>query len=95
MVIGYGVLVLRIPQSHSLKGKRKVVKSVIGRIQSKFNASVAETEFNEMHQRAEVGFALVGNDSQLLNSKMDRIMNLVESMGICEIVDSDMEIMHL
>ena len=95
MVIGYGVLDLRIPQAHSLKGKRKVVKSVIGRIQSSFNASVAETGANDMHQRAEVGFALVGNDARLLNSKMDRIMNLVESMGVCEIIDSEMEIMHL
>ena len=95
MVIGYGVLVLRIPDVHSLKGKRKIVKSVVGRIRSNFNASVAETGDNDMHQRAEVGFALVGNDQRLLNSKMDRIVNLVESMGVCEIIDSEMEIMHL
>ncbi|MBI9075162.1 MAG: DUF503 domain-containing protein [Desulfatibacillum sp.] len=95
MVIGYGVLVLRIPDIHSLKGKRKIVKSVVGRIRSNFNASVAETGDNDMHQRAEVGFALVGNDQRLLNSKMDRIINLVESMGVCEIIDSEMEIMHL
>ncbi len=95
MVIGYGVLVLRISQAHSLKEKRKVVKSVVGRIRSNFNASVAETGDNDMHQRAEVGFALVGNDQRLLNSKMDRITNLVESMGVCEVIDSEMEIMHL
>ncbi|ACL06417.1 DUF503 domain-containing protein [Desulfatibacillum aliphaticivorans] len=95
MVIGYGVLVLRIPDTHSLKGKRKIVKSVVGRMRSNFNASVAETGDNDMHQRAEIGFALVGNDQRLLNSKMDRIINLVESMGVCEIIDSEMEIMHL
>ncbi|SHI84789.1 hypothetical protein SAMN02745216_00653 [Desulfatibacillum alkenivorans DSM 16219] len=95
MVIGYGVLVLRIPDIHSLKGKRKIVKSVVGRMRSNFNASVAETGDNDMHQRAEIGFALVGNDQRLLNSKMDRIINLVESMGVCEIIDSEMEIMHL
>ncbi len=86
---------MRIPHTHSLKEKRKVVKSVVGRIRSSFNASVAETGDNDMHQRAEVGFALVGNDSRLLNSKMDRIINLVESMGVCEIMDTEMEIMHL
>lgn len=88
-------MVLRIPDIHSLKGKRKIVKSVVGRMRSNFNASVAETGDNDMHQRAEIGFALVGNDQRLLNSKMDRIINLVESMGVCEIIDSEMEIMHL
>ncbi|MBW1989031.1 MAG: DUF503 domain-containing protein [Deltaproteobacteria bacterium] len=93
MVVAYGTVALRLPENHSLKGKRKVVKAVIGRIRSNFNASVAETGDNDMHQRAEIGFALVSNSSQLANSKMDRIINLIEQMGICEVMDADMEIM--
>jgi len=95
MVIGYGIIVLRIADNHSLKGKRKVVKAVIGRIRSNFNASVAETGDNDMHQRAQIGFCMVGNSTSLINSKMDLILNLVEEMQIAEILDTEMEIMSL
>ncbi|MBU2489365.1 MAG: DUF503 domain-containing protein [Proteobacteria bacterium] len=95
MVVGYGTVGLRLPENHSLKGKRKVVKAVIGRIRANFNASVAETGDNDMHQRAEIGFALVTNSQALANSKMDSILNLIEEMGVCEVLDSEMEIMVL
>ena len=84
-----------ITTEYEPEGAPIVIKSVIGRIRSNFNVSAAETGANSMHQRAEVGFALVGNDPGLINSKMDRIINLVEAMGVCGIMDSEMEIMHL
>lgn len=93
MVVGYGVIILRIAECRSLKAKRKVVKSIIGRMRSNFNASVAETGANDIHQRAEIGFSMVGNDVSLINSKMDHILNLVEDMGLAEIVDCESEIM--
>jgi uncharacterized protein YlxP (DUF503 family) len=62
MVVGIGTIVLRVPGSTSLKGKRSVVKGVIRRLQNTFNASVAEVGANDNHQRAEIGLAFVGND---------------------------------
>ncbi len=93
MVVGYGLIVLRLAENHDLKGKRKVVKSVIGRIRSNFNVSAAEVGANDMHQRAEIGVALVTNDSSLADSKLDQIVNMVEDMGVAEIIDTEMEIM--
>ncbi len=69
MVVGIGTIVLRLPGNSSLKGKRKVVRGIVGRLQSAFNASVAEVGANNSHQRAEIGLALVGNDRRLINSK--------------------------
>jgi uncharacterized protein YlxP (DUF503 family) len=92
MVVGIGTIVLRLPGNTSLKGKRKVVKSIIGRLQNSFNASVAEVRANDSHQRAEIGVALVGNDRRLINSKLDKALNLVETMQVAEIIESDMEI---
>ena len=79
----------------SLKGKRKVIKSIISRLRNNFNASVAETGSNDVHQRAEIGFALVGNDQAIVNSKMDKMVNLAEDLGLAEIIDTEMEIIHL
>ena len=47
---------------------------------------------NDLHQRAEIGIALVGNDSRVINSKMDKIFNMADSMGQGRIIDSSMEI---
>jgi uncharacterized protein YlxP (DUF503 family) len=95
MVVGIGKIVLRLPGNASLKGKRKVVKSVISRLQNTFNVSAAEVAANDNHQRAEIGLAFVGNDRRQINSKMDKALNFVESMLVAEIIDSEMEIISL
>jgi uncharacterized protein YlxP (DUF503 family) len=95
MVVGIGTIILRIPGNNSLKGKRRVVKSIVSRLQNAFNASVAEVGANDSHQRAEIGLALVGNDRRLINSKLDKALNLVEDMQLAEIIDTDLELMNL
>ena len=95
MVVGISTIVLRIPGNTSLKGKRRVVKSVIARLQNTFNASVAEIGANDSHQRAEIGLAFVGNDRRRINSKLDKALNFVETMKMVEIIDSEMEIINL
>lgn len=95
MVVGIATIVLRIHGNDSLKGKRKVVKGIVGRLQNTFNASVAEVGANDNHQRAEIGLAFVGNDRRVINSKLDKALNLVEDMQLAEVIDSDMEIVNL
>ncbi|MBT3311692.1 MAG: DUF503 domain-containing protein [Desulfobacterales bacterium] len=95
MVIGTGIIILRIHDCRSLKGKRKVVKSIINRMRNSFNVSVAEVGANEIYQRAEIGFSLVGNDRQVINSKIDKIFNMVEKIGLAEVIDTDMEIINI
>jgi len=95
MVVGMSTIVLRIPGNTSLKGKRKVVKNVIARLQNTFNVSVAEVGANDNHQRAEIGLAFVGNDRRRINSKLDKALNFVEALEVAEIIDSEMEIINL
>jgi uncharacterized protein YlxP (DUF503 family) len=95
MVVGVGIITFRLHDCRSLKGKRKIVKSIIGQMRNHFNASVAEVGLNDVHQRAEIGFALVGNNRSVINSKVDKIFNLVDSMGLAEVIDTDMEILNI
>ena len=95
MVIGIGFIVLRIPGNSSLKGKRKIVKSVVARIQNTFNASAAEISDNDVLQRIRIGFALVGNDRRYINSNLDKVLNMVDNMHLGEIIDSRTEIMNV
>jgi uncharacterized protein YlxP (DUF503 family) len=95
MVVGVGIITFRLHECRSLKSKRKIVKSVIGKMRSHFNVSAAETGANDIYQRAEIGFALVGNSAPLINSKIDKVFNMVDDLGLAEITDTDMEIIHI
>jgi uncharacterized protein YlxP (DUF503 family) len=95
MVVGMGMITFRLHACRSLKSKRKIVKSVIGKMRSHFNLSAAETGANDIHQRAEIGFALVGNSAPVINSKIDKIFNMVDALGLAEIVGTEMEIIHI
>ncbi|MCK5485517.1 MAG: DUF503 domain-containing protein [Desulfobacterales bacterium] len=95
MVVGIGIITFRLHGCRSLKGKRKVIKSIISRMRNNFNASVAEVGSNDIHQRAEIGFSLVGNNKTLINSKIDKIFNMVDGLGLAEIIDTEMEIISL
>jgi uncharacterized protein YlxP (DUF503 family) len=95
MIVGVGIITFRLHDCHSLKGKRKIIKSIIARLRNNFNASVAEVGSNDNHQRAEIGVSLVGNDPKLINSKLDKLFNLADELGLAEIIDTEMEIIHL
>jgi uncharacterized protein len=95
MVVGVGRVVYRIHDCRSLKGKRKIVKAIIMRLRNHFNASVAEVGANDNHQRAEIGFCMVGNNRAVINSKMDKLFNMAEDLGLAETIDMEMEIISL
>ncbi len=95
MVVGLGIITFRLHDCRSLKGKRKVIKSIIKQMQNRFNISVAEVGANDVYQRAEIGFALVGNDRMAINSKADKVLNMVDDLGLAEMIDSEMEILNL
>ena len=95
MVVGSGIITFRLHDCRSLKGKRKIVKSIISRLRNNFNVSVAEVGSNDIHQRAEIGFVLVGNNKAVINSKIDKIFNLADELGLAEIIDTKMEILNL
>jgi uncharacterized protein YlxP (DUF503 family) len=95
MVAGLGSITFRLHDCHSLKGKRKIVKSIISRLRNNFNVSVAEVESNDIYQKAVIGFALVGNDRKVINSKIDKLINLADELNLAEIIDSEMEIINL
>ena len=95
MVVGLGQINFRIHDCRSLKAKRSVVKAIISRIRNNFNASVAEVGANDIYQKAVIGFALVGTDSRYVNSKLDKLLNMTEELGLAEVLDSELEIISL
>jgi hypothetical protein len=93
MVIGYGIIKLRIPESGSLKSKRSVLNKILKRTQNEFNVSVAETGLLDNVKFAEISFAVVGNDTGFIDSKVDRLLRFVENLRLAEVMNSKTEIM--
>jgi hypothetical protein len=95
VVVGILKLSLYIHNNHSLKEKRKVVKSVVTRVRSRFNVSVAEIGSNDKWQMIELGISAVGNDRRFVNSALDKVLSFLESLYLGEIIDSYIEIMNV
>jgi uncharacterized protein YlxP (DUF503 family) len=93
MVIGYGVISLRISESSSLKEKRSVLSKILKRTQNEFNVSIAEIDDLDYHKLAKIGFAIVGNDSRFVNGKIDHLLRFIDNLHAAEMLNSKIEIM--
>jgi uncharacterized protein len=78
MVVAIAVLELHLPSARSLKDKRRVVKGLVDRMHARFRVSVAETDFHDLHQRAEIGVAAVGRSERELDHLMSELRRLAD-----------------
>lgn len=81
MIVGVVSCELHLPSSRSLKDKRRVVKSLIDRIFQRFRVSIAETDFHDLHQRAEISIAIVTQREAEMEKLMEHIRDLVDSQA--------------
>jgi uncharacterized protein len=61
-ILGVLTLEIRVENSHSLKEKRHVVKSVKDRLRERFNVSVAEIDHLDSWQASVIAAVTVSND---------------------------------
>lgn len=95
MTIGVCRIQLRLPENHSLKGKRQVIKSLTARLHSTFNVSVAEVEDNDVWQIASLGVACVSNSGAHADEVLANVVHFVESTRRdLELIDYEIEIVH-
>ena len=80
MSAGFVLLVevrLRVDDSDSLKGKRKVVRSIKDAVRDRLGAAVAEIEGHDSRQDSTLLCSLVGRDEGELASRADRLQGIV------------------
>lgn len=92
LYVGIGSFTLLLYEGASLKEKRMVVKSLIQKIGSRYNVSIAEVGEHDKWQRSEIGFSCVSNERKHIEKMMQEIIRFAESDGRGEIMDIQIEI---
>ncbi len=94
MVIGVCTLVLDINGSHSLKDKRRVVKSILAKVRNQFNVSVAEVDANDTWQTAVLGIACVSNDASHAHGLLTKVVQTIgNSRFDAQVAEYEIEIL--
>jgi len=94
MNIGVCRIELRLPENLSLKGKRRVLKSITTRVRNKFNVSVAEVDDQNLWQLATLGICCVSNSSRYNNEVLSKVVDfIVDSRFEIEILNYEIELL--
>lgn len=78
MVIAVAEITLHLPDSHSLKDKRQIIKSVIERVRNRFEVSIAEVGQNDVWQVAQIGLSYISNSGQHAGEVLAHIQRYIE-----------------
>ncbi len=78
MIIGACELTLHLPECHSLKDKRQIVKSLLARVRNQFDVAIAEVEEHDRWQIAKIGISCVSNESQHAEQILQRVQHFIE-----------------
>mgnify|MGYP000926050819 CR=1 FL=1 len=95
MVIGVCRIELSMSEVFSLKEKRHILKSIIDRLKSRYNVSVAEVGLNDKWRNAVIGVACVSNETGHADSMLDNVVKFVENDGRVVLVNYGTEIIHV
>ncbi len=81
MIVGLLTIQIHLHGIGSLKDKRRIVKSLIGRLKSRFNFSISEVAAHDSKDLGVIGLAVVSNDNVFINKQLDTVINFVNADG--------------
>jgi uncharacterized protein YlxP (DUF503 family) len=94
MVVGVLKISLLLPENHSLKGKRGVLKRIQAQVSNRFNISVAECGDQDLWQSAILGFGMVGTSQPIVEATLQKVVDFVDAMGLAEVGRVEIEFYH-
>jgi len=96
MNVGIIRIHLRLPENHSLKEKRQVIKSITAQLRNNYNVSVAEVADNDLWQVATIAACTVSNDQRFTCEVLSKIANFIECGRFdIELLSYETEIIHM
>lgn len=92
MRVGVLVITLRAPWVHSLKEKRMEVKSLTTKIRNKFNVSISEVDYQDVHQTIVLGLSFVATDNKGIDKIYEGVMSFIEDNSEAFLVEIEKEV---
>ncbi|GAB6157077.1 DUF503 domain-containing protein [Desulfotomaculum varum] len=87
MIVGLLTVELHIGGAVTLKDKRRVIKSIIERVRSRYNVSIAEVADQDLWQRATLGVAAVSNSSGHVNQMLETVLKLIQTNREADLIN--------
>ena len=94
MVVGVLRLAVYVPENHSLKGKRSVLRKIKAQVANHFNVSIAEAGDQDLWQRALLGVSHVGTDDGRVDGELRAVVRFIDDMQIVEVGEQSIELLH-
>ena len=91
MPIGVLTLELHLPEAHSLKEKRFVVRKIKDRLRARFNVAVAELDHQDLWQRAVLGVVSIASDQKVLETLLEAVQRESEQVLGGDLVRTELE----
>jgi uncharacterized protein YlxP (DUF503 family) len=92
MYIGVLKASLYLSEPQSLKDKRRIVKSLIERLNNKFNLSAAETGNLDSWNNCELGVVCISNEAAHSDRMIASAISFIENLGTVELTHVETEI---
>ena len=93
MPVGLLTLEIEIPDAHSLKDKRQVLRSLKDRLRRHHNVAVAELEDQKLWKHAVVGVVTLSNNAGHVQQMLQAALAEAERLLERQLISSDVEIM--
>ena len=86
---------MHMPQSQSLKDKRRILQSMLKRLRNQYNISIAEVDDQDLWQMATIGLSCVCNSHGHAGEIVDSMLNFIrQNYPEVEVVNHESEILQ-
>jgi len=93
MLIGLLRVDLLLPGCYSLKDKRSIIKKHLFRIRKNYNVAVAETDHNEIWNRAELSFVTMNTLKEPVENNLRKILHELDTACDVQILSEKIELL--
>lgn len=91
MAVGLLSLDLHIPDSNSLKDKRRVLRRLLDQLHDQYNVSAAELGDHDVWRRSQIGIVCLSNDRAHTEQVLQSALGLVDRDPRLEVLQATVE----